>query len=133
VCFPHSTPILLATHYSEYELTREKRAPLGLQDSEGWPQSQNPERPNIQWPQLDFQSDISDIVALEPDETKNHVGRSVPILKGDMRDLLLAAKAKKERGELWPDSPSVFNHQRKKIIDFRTSWEKACNAAWSGE
>ena len=78
----------------------------------------------IQWQQLDFESDT---IALEPDETKNREGRSVPILKGDMRDLLLAAK--KERDELWPDSPWVFNREGEKIIDFRTSWENACKAA----
>ena len=54
-------------------------------------------------------------------------GCSVPILKGDMRDLLLAAK--KERDEFWPDSPWVFNRERKKIIDFRSSWKNACKAA----
>jgi integrase len=89
---------------------------------------------DIQWPQLDFESDT---IALEPDETKNREGRSlrgerlivsnVPILKGDMRDLLLASK--KERDELWPDSPWVFNREGKKIIDFRVSWENACKAA----
>ena len=79
---------------------------------------------DIQWPQLDFESDI---IALEPDETKNREGRSVPILKGDMRDLLLAAK--KERDEHWPDSSWVFNREGKKIIDFRVSWENACKAA----
>jgi hypothetical protein len=79
---------------------------------------------NIQWPQLDFESDI---IALEPDETKNREGRSVPILKGDMRDLLLAAK--EERDGHWPDSLWVFNREGKKIIDFRTSWENACKAA----
>lgn len=82
------------------------------------------EKPDIQWPQLDFESDT---IALEPDETKNREGRSVPILKGDIRDPLLAAK--KKRDELWPDSPWVFNREGKKIIDFRTSWENACKAA----
>lgn len=79
---------------------------------------------DIQWPQVDFESDI---IALEPDETKNREGRSVPILKGDMRDLLVAAK--KERDENWPDSSWVFNRQGKKIKDFRTGWEKACKEA----
>ena len=79
---------------------------------------------DIQWPQLDLESDL---IALEPDETKNREGRSVPILKGDMRDLLLAAK--KERDERWPDSPWVYNRQGKKIIDFRISWENACKVA----
>ena len=79
---------------------------------------------DIQWPQLDFESDT---IALEPDETKNREGRSVPILKGDMRDLLLAAK--KERDELWPDSPWVFNRSGRQIEDFRGAWDEACKKA----
>ena len=79
---------------------------------------------DIRWPQLDFESDI---IALESNETKNREGRSVPLLKGDMRDLLLAAK--KKRDKKWPDSPWVFNREGKKIIDFRTSWENACKLA----
>jgi integrase len=79
---------------------------------------------DIRWPQVDFESDI---VALEPDDTKNREGRSVPILRGDMKDFLLAAK--KERDENWPDSPWIFNRGGKKIIDFRASWENACKPA----
>jgi integrase len=79
---------------------------------------------DIQWPQLDFESDL---IALDPDETKNREGRTVPILKGDMRDLLFAAK--QERDEKWPDSPWVYNREGRKIVDFRGSWEKACIAA----
>lgn len=79
---------------------------------------------DIQWPQVDFEADL---IALEPDETKNREGRSVPILKGDMRDFLLAAK--RARDENWPDSPWVFNREGKKIIDFRGSWENACKQA----
>lgn len=59
------------------------------------------------------------LIALEPDKTKNREGRSVPILKGDMRDLLLAAKRAKD--ENWPDSPWVFNREGKRIIDFQVS------------
>jgi integrase len=44
---------------------------------------------DIRWPQVEFESGI---IALEPDETKNREGRSVPILEGDMRELLLASK-----------------------------------------
>jgi integrase len=59
---------------------------------------------DIRWPQVEFESGI---IALEPDETKNREGRSVPILEGDVRELLLASK--KERDADWPDSPWVFN------------------------
>jgi integrase len=44
---------------------------------------------DIRWPQVEFESGI---VALEPDETKNREGRSVPILEGDMRELPLKPK-----------------------------------------
>src|SRR5258705_5390920 len=37
VCFPQSTHILLVTHYSEHELTREKKAYARFQDSGNWP------------------------------------------------------------------------------------------------
>jgi integrase len=79
---------------------------------------------DIRWPQLDF---ITNEIGLEPDETKNREGRSVPILDGDMRDLLLASK--KERDELWPDSPWVFNRGGQQIKDFRGGWVNACKDA----
>jgi integrase len=79
---------------------------------------------DIQWPQLDF---ITNEIGLEPDETKNREGRSVPIVDGDMRDLLLASK--KERDELWPDSPWVFNRGGIQIKDFRGGWVNACKEA----
>jgi integrase len=79
---------------------------------------------DIQWPQLDFSTNE---IGLEPDETKNREGRSVPILDGDMRDLLLASK--KERDELWPDSPWVFNRGGQQIKDFRGGWVNACKEA----
>jgi integrase len=78
----------------------------------------------VQWPQLDFEGNL---IALEADETKNREGRSVPILDGDMRDLLVASK--KERDELWPDSPWVFNRAGVQIKDFRGGWENACKEA----
>jgi integrase len=78
----------------------------------------------IQWPQLNFENSE---IGLEPDETKGREGRSVPILDGDMQDLLLSSK--KERDESWPDSPWVFNRGGQQIKDFRGGWENACTAA----
>ncbi len=49
------------------------------------------------------------LITLDKGETKNDEPRSVPILDGDMRDLLLAAK--KERDEQWPHSPWVFSRR----------------------
>jgi hypothetical protein len=51
--------------------------------------SEWPELLDIRWPQVEFEGGI---IALEPDETKNREGRSVPILEDDMRELLLEAK-----------------------------------------
>lgn len=79
---------------------------------------------DIRWPQVDFESGI---IALEPDETKSREGRSVPILEGDMRELLLTAK--RERDAHWPDSPWVFNRGGRQIKDFRGGWEQACKKA----
>jgi integrase len=78
----------------------------------------------IQWPQVDFETNLID---LDPDKTKTGEGRTVPIVNGDMRDLLLAAKM--ERDERWPESPWVFNREGRQIIDFRISWANACKKA----
>ncbi len=75
----------------------------------------------IQWPQVDFEAGL---ITLEKGETKNDEARSLPILDGDMKDLLLAAKA--ERDERWPKSPWVFNREGEPIKDFRSAWNRAC-------
>lgn len=78
----------------------------------------------IQWPQVDFEAGL---ITLAKGETKNDEPRSVPILDGDMRDLLVAAK--QERDEKWPSSPWVFSRQGERIIDFRWAWDEACKRA----
>ena len=78
----------------------------------------------IQWPQVDFEAGL---ITLEKGETKNDEPRSVPILDGDMRDLLEAAKT--ERDANWPDSPWVFSRGGERIIDFRWAWDEACKRA----
>lgn len=77
--------------------------------------------------QVDFDSGL---IALDPDETKNREGRQVPILEGDMEDLLL--EAKKARDDAWPNSEWVFNRQGTQAKDIRGSWRLACLAAASG-
>jgi integrase len=77
----------------------------------------------IRWSQVDFDSGL---IALDPDETKNREGRQVPILEGDMEDLLL--EAKKARDDAWPNSEWVFNRQGKQVKDIRGSWRLACIA-----
>ena len=79
---------------------------------------------DIRWPQVDFEAGM---ISLEPDETKNREGRSVPILDGDMRDLLLQAKRDRDRD--WPESPWVFSRSGRQIKDFRGAWEDACQKA----
>jgi integrase len=78
----------------------------------------------IQWPQVDFEAGL---IVLEMGTTKNDDARSVPILDGDMLDLLAAAK--KERDEKWPHSPWVFNRVGQRIADFRAAWDAACKRA----
>jgi integrase len=78
----------------------------------------------IQWPQVDFEAGL---ITLDKGETKNDDPRSVPILDGDMRDLLVAAK--KDRDEQWPHSPWVFSRGGERIIDFRWAWDEACKRA----
>jgi len=78
----------------------------------------------IQWPQVDFEAGL---ITLDKGETKNDEPRSVPILDGDMRDLLVAAK--KERDEKWPQSPWVFSRNGERILDFRWAWDEACKRA----
>jgi integrase len=78
----------------------------------------------IQWQQVDFEAGL---ITLDKGETKNDDARSVPVLDGEMRDLLLAAK--KERDATWPKSPWVFNRCGEPIKDFRRSWDEACRRA----
>ena len=78
----------------------------------------------IQWPQVDFEAGL---ITLEKGETKNDEPRSVPILDGDMLDLLISSK--RERDEQWPNSPWVFSRRGERIIDFRWSWDEACKRA----
>ncbi len=78
----------------------------------------------IGWDQVDLNEGF---ITLQNGETKNGEGRMVPILEGDMQDLL--TEAKKERDANWPDSPWVFNRHGEQIKDFRWAWEQACKRA----
>jgi integrase len=76
----------------------------------------------VEWPQVDFETGL---ISLEA--TKNGEPRLVPLLDGDMRDLLMAAR--KERQERWPESPFVFSRQGQPIRDLRWAWREACKRA----
>jgi integrase len=78
----------------------------------------------IQWDQVDFDAAL---ITLERNETKNKTARTVPILDGDMHNLLKAAKRERDAG--WPSSPWVFNRCGERIKDFRHGWEGACKRA----
>jgi integrase len=78
----------------------------------------------IQWPQVEFDQDL---ITLEKYTTKGKAPRTVPILDGDMRDLLQANW--EERQAKWPRSPWVFSLDGAPLKDFRTSWKNACDRA----
>jgi integrase len=78
----------------------------------------------LRWDQVDFEAGE---ITLDMGATKNDDPRSVPILDGDMRDLLTAAK--KERDEKWSHSPWVFSRAGQRIVDFRWAWDAACKRA----
>ena len=79
---------------------------------------------SCEWDWVDFDSGT---ISLPAHITKSKDGRTVPIIDGDMRDLLVAAK--QERDENWPDSPWVFNRSGKRIVDFRAAWGIAVKVA----
>jgi integrase len=78
----------------------------------------------IQWSQVDFEAGL---ITLEKGTTKNDDARSVPLLKGDMCDLVTAGWTAREAN--WPQSPWMFSRAGVQIKDFRISWEDACKRA----
>jgi integrase len=79
---------------------------------------------SISWDQVDFESGF---IILRTGETKNGQGRALPILAGDMRTLLTAAKQQRDNG--WPSCSFVFSREGEPIKDFRATWRNACVAA----
>ena len=78
----------------------------------------------ITWPQVDFEART---ITLQRGETKNNDARGVPIVAGDMRDLLMAAK--RARDANYPDCHWVFSRLGQPIKDFRWLWDQACKDA----
>lgn len=74
----------------------------------------------IRWSQVDFEARL---ITLDKDETKGNEARSVPILAGDMENLLRASFSAAPRAEY------VFNRNGEPILDFRWSWDEACTRA----
>jgi integrase len=77
----------------------------------------------IRWEQVDFEADL---ITLDRGATKNDDARSVLMLSGDMRDLLLASK--RERDAQWPTSPWVFNRVGEATKTFAGHGRKPVNA-----
>lgn len=75
---------------------------------------------DIEWPQVDFEADS---ILLEKGDTKTDDPRTIPILPGDHRNLLLALW--EERQANWPESPWVFSRCGEQIKDFRGAWKDA--------
>jgi integrase len=78
----------------------------------------------IRWEQVDFESGF---IVLQTGETKNGEGRVVPILAGEMLNLLQAAR--RDRDANWPHCNAVFSRNGEPIRDFRSAWRSACVAA----
>jgi integrase len=80
----------------------------------------------LKWTQVDLEALE---ITLHPGETKNDQGRPIPIY-GDMIEWLKIEKAIRDQN--YPSCPWVFHRQGKRIRSFRTSWDKAAQAAAVG-
>lgn len=74
----------------------------------------------LQWSQVDM---MERIVRLEPGETKNDDGRTIP-LAPELYEMLSIQKA--GRDQYFPESPWVFHRAGKQIRNFRKAWDNAC-------
>ncbi len=72
---------------------------------------------SIQWSQVDLEQMV---IHMPPDKEKHREGRNLPIVPGDMENLLRAAK--NERDGLWPECPWVFHRSGQQIRDLRGTW-----------
>ncbi len=77
----------------------------------------------LQWPQVDL---VERVVRLEPGETKNDEGRTIP-LASDLYEVLKIQRETRDR--YFPESPWVFSRAGKPIQRFEGMWAKACKAA----
>ena len=74
----------------------------------------------IKWSQVHFEESV---ITLNPWETKKHDVRNCPILEGDMRTYLMAAK--RYRDKFFPKCQWVFSHNGEQIKSFKNAWERA--------
>lgn len=77
----------------------------------------------IEWTQIDFEARL---MRLRSGRTKGGKPRTCPFI-GNMEEVLL--NAKRERDAHWPDCQWVFHRLGQPLIDFRGSWDSACDRA----
>jgi integrase len=83
----------------------------------------------LEWPDVELNGDPP-VFTLWPGETKNHDGRTLPILPGEMLDTLQRLKA--ERDEKWPQAKHVFLNAEGQPLAYhmmRKVWDDACTRA----
>jgi integrase len=78
----------------------------------------------LRWDQVDL---IERIIRLEPGETKNDEGRTIPIMSDELFKMLV--EQKKLRDDQWPACPWVFSFRGGQIKDFRGAWDEASKRA----
>jgi integrase len=77
----------------------------------------------LRWEQVDL---ADGTVRLEPGETKNREGRTIPLV-AELRDMLTMQRALRDR--YFPESTWVFSRAGRPILNFRNAWDSACEAA----
>jgi len=77
----------------------------------------------LRWNQVDL---AESVVRLEPGETKNDEGRTIPLAR-ELRAVL--TKQKELRDELFPKCTWVFFRLGEPVRDFRRAWVSACKKA----
>lgn len=77
----------------------------------------------LKWPQVDFEHSE---IKLLPGTTKNKKGRTLPIY-GEMLEWLQMAKDVVDAR--FPNCQYVFNHDGRRIVEFRKAWKSACTRA----
>lgn len=78
---------------------------------------------SLRWNQVDFKARV---VRLEPGETKNDEGRTIPLIN-ELFDMLLLLKEK--RDQLYSGCAFVFSRHGKKILNFYAAWAEASKRA----
>jgi integrase len=74
---------------------------------------------SLLWNQVDL---VARVVRLEPGETKNDEGRTIPLI-GEMFEMLVLQKER--RNQKYPDCTYVFARYGKKILNFYEAWSEA--------